>query len=88
MMLGPRLVLAGAWLLSDWYRAFDSTIIAVLGWLFAPWTSLAWMYIALHHGGKLEGGYAVLLAVGVIVDLSSLGGSHQARRMERASTSR
>ena len=42
LMLGPRVVLFAAWLLSNWYVAFDSTPVAVVGWLFAPWTSLAW----------------------------------------------
>ena len=35
--------------------------MAFLGWLFLPYTSLAWMYIFFHNGGRIEGGYLVLL---------------------------
>ncbi len=80
MFLGPRLVLAGAWLLSDWYRAFDSTLLALAGWLFMPWTSLVWIYTYFHHQGIVSGGYVLLLIVGVMLDLGTFGGSHRARR--------
>jgi hypothetical protein len=78
LFFGPRLVLAGAWLLSDWYRAFDSSLLAVAGFLFLPWTSLAWIYVYFHNAGDLGGGYVLLLALGVLFDLGALGGSHRA----------
>jgi hypothetical protein len=82
MFFGPRLVLASAWLLTHWYRAFDSSLLAILGWLFLPWTSLAWIYIYFHNHGVLSGGYVVLLVLGVLLDLGTFGGSHRARKRE------
>jgi hypothetical protein len=79
MFFGPRVVLASAWLLSDWYRAFDSSLVAIAGWLLLPWTSLAWMYIYFHHRGVISGGYVLLLVLGVLLDLGTVGGSHRAR---------
>ncbi|MHB9081873.1 MAG: hypothetical protein ACYC3X_30790, partial [Pirellulaceae bacterium] len=56
LLISPRLFLVGVWLLSNWYIAFDSRLVAFLGWLFLPYTSLAWMYIFFHNGGQIEGG--------------------------------
>jgi hypothetical protein len=84
---GPRVLLVYAWLATRWYRAFDSTFVALLGFLFAPWTSLAWMYVFFEHRGNLGGGYALLLAVGAIVDLTTYGGSHAAQRRRRDTAS-
>jgi hypothetical protein len=74
MFVGPRVVLFFAWLLSGWYEAFDSRLVAVLGWLVLPWTSLAWMYTFFHNAGQLSGGYVVLLLLGVLSDLGAFGG--------------
>ena len=41
MLLGPRLFLIAVWLLTNWYAAFDSRLVALLGWLLLPYTSLA-----------------------------------------------
>jgi hypothetical protein len=84
LFFGPRVLLAYAWLATDWYGAFESTVVALLGFIFAPWTSLAWMYVFFHHHGDLGGGYALLLAAGIILDLSTYGGSHAADRRRRA----
>lgn len=83
LALGPRVVLFAAWWMSDWYDAFDHAWVAALGWLFMPWTSLAWIYVHFHHAGQLSGGYVLLLCAGVLVDLASHGSSTQARRRDR-----
>ena len=75
MFLGPRLVLFCAWLFSNWYSAFSSSLLALLGFLFLPWTSLAWMYTFFHNHGRLDGGYVVLVALGVLMDIGVFGGS-------------
>lgn len=85
LMLGPRCVLLGAWLFSNWYEAFDSALLAVTGWVFAPWTSLAWIYTYFHNGGDLSGGYMVLLGVGLLFDIGSIGSSHRANIQRRSS---
>lgn len=74
VFFGPRVALFCAWLFSGWYAAFNSTLIALLGFLFLPWTSLAWMYIFFHNHGQASGGYVVLLAFAVLVDAGTYGG--------------
>ena len=83
LFFGPRVLLVFAWLATDWYVAFESRMIALAGFFFAPWTSLAWMYVFFHHGGDLGGGYALLLVAGAILDLSTYGGSRAAQRRRR-----
>lgn len=83
LFLGPRVVLLSAWLMSDWYDAFDTTWVAVLGWLLLPWTSLSWIYIHFHNGGAIEGGYVLLMILAVLADLGTFGGSQRARQRRR-----
>jgi hypothetical protein len=77
---GPRVALFLAWLLSDWYAAFDSRLVALLGFFFLPWTSLAWMFVFWHYGGNLGGGSILLLLLGLLLDAGAYGGSERARR--------
>jgi hypothetical protein len=84
MTIGPRLLLFVAWLFTHWYMAFDSRLVALLGWVFLPYTSLAWMYIYFHHAGQVQGGYLVLLILAVLMDLGLFpGGRHAMRRKYR-----
>ncbi|MEL6428994.1 MAG: hypothetical protein AAFU73_14475 [Planctomycetota bacterium] len=73
LFFGARLVLAGAWLFSDWYDAFDARLPALLGWLFLPWTSLAWMYAHFTRGGDLGGGFLIVVLCGVLLDVGAFG---------------
>jgi FtsH-binding integral membrane protein len=36
LLISPRLFLIAVWLLTNWYSAFDSSLVAFLGWLFLP----------------------------------------------------
>ncbi|MDD9943550.1 MAG: hypothetical protein OXU20_21090, partial [Myxococcales bacterium] len=83
MLVGPRVVLFFGWLMSDWYDAFDSSLVALLGWVLMPWTSLAWMYTHFNNAGELGGGYLLLLILGVFFDLGSVGGGRMAQRQEQ-----
>lgn len=80
MLVGPRVVLAFAWLFSDWYSAFTSGWMALLGWLFLPWTSLAWIFTHFHNGGQLSGGYVILLGLGLLADVGLFGGGRAAHK--------
>ncbi len=80
MLVGPRLFLVGVWLFTHWYDAFDSRLVALLGWLFLPYTSLAWMFVHFHNAGQIQGGYLVLLIVAVLADIGVFSGGHQAMR--------
>jgi hypothetical protein len=80
LFFGPRVALFCAWLLSHWYDAFESRTVALLGFLFLPWTSLAWMLVFLHHHGDVGDGYVLVLAAGLALDLGAYGGSQASRR--------
>jgi hypothetical protein len=79
-LLGPRIVLILIWLFTPWYGAFNSALVAVLGWLFLPYTSMAWMFIYFQNEGQIQGGYLVLLILAVLLDIGVFSGSHRARR--------
>lgn len=80
LFFGPRVALALIWLFTDWYAAFSSTLVALLGFLLLPWTSLAWMYTYFHNDGALSGGYVLLIVLGAIADLSAVSGHRQYQR--------
>ncbi len=80
LFFGPRVALFLAWLLSDWYAAFESRVVALLGFVFLPWTSLGWMFVYFSHHGRIDGGYVVPLVAGFLLDLGTYGGSSQSRR--------
>ena len=84
-LIAPRAVMVGIFLLTNWFgAAFDTVLWPVLGFIFMPYTTLAWMAGALHGG--VHGGWAVLVALAVLVDLGHLlGGGHQYRARRRAS---
>jgi hypothetical protein len=80
LVIGPRLFLVGVWLLTNWYIAFDSRLVAFLGWLFLPYTSLTWMYIFFHNGGRTEGGYLILLILAVLFDIGVFSGGRKSMK--------
>lgn len=80
LFFGPRVALALIWLLTDWYAAFSSTLLALAGFLLLPWTSLTWMYTFFHNGGVISGAYVLLIIAGVIADLSAFGGHRHYKR--------
>jgi hypothetical protein len=84
-LLGPRIVLILIWLFTNWYDAFSGSplLVPLLGWLFLPYTSMAWMFIYFQNDGQLGGGYLVLLILAVLFDIGVFSGSHRARRTRR-----
>jgi hypothetical protein len=68
-ILGPRLAIAAIWIFGDRVElAFDSWWLPLLGLLFLPWTTLAYL-IAWQPGG-LDGNLdALLIVLGVALDV-------------------
>jgi hypothetical protein len=82
-MLSPRLAVFLLWLFTDRMSiAFDSFWIALLGWLFLPWTTLAWA-VAYAPRTEVSGFGWFLVAFGFVVDIMTHIGSAQARRSRR-----
>jgi hypothetical protein len=80
LLISPRLFLVAVWLFTNWYNAFESSLVAFLGWVFLPYTSLAWMFIFFHNGGSIEGGYLVLLILAVLFDIGVFSGGHRSMK--------
>jgi hypothetical protein len=77
----PRLALFIIWIVTNWYSAFDSSLVAFLGWLCLPYTSMAWMYIYFHNAGQVSGSYWILLIIGILMDVgSNLGGGASTKK--------
>ena len=73
-LLAPRLFMFFIWLLTDWFgRAFRGAFWPVLGFLFMPYTTLAYMAAVLNHG-SVSGWWLVLLILTVLVDIGHWGG--------------
>jgi len=78
--LGPRLVLFLLWLLTNYLsRAFDAFLLPFLGFLFLPWTTIAWA-IAHNEFGGLSGVGLLIVVLGLLADIGVLGGGARGRR--------
>lgn len=78
LLLGPRAGIIVWWLLEPvrWASAFPSFIVPLLGFLFLPWTTLAWVLVA---PGGVTGLEWAVLAIGVLADLASWSGGARNR---------
>jgi hypothetical protein len=79
-LVGPRFVLFVLWLLTDYLnRAFDNFLLPFVGFLFLPWTTLAYAIGQNELGGALSGIGLVVLVVGFLIDVGVLGGGARRR---------
>lgn len=77
--LGPRVVLVLLWLFTNYLsRAFDGFLLPVIGFLFLPWTTIAFA-IAQNELGGTSGVGLVAIAIGVLLDIGVLGGGARGR---------
>ncbi|MDV2990031.1 MAG: hypothetical protein P3T54_07785 [Dehalogenimonas sp.] len=78
MLVGPRATIVIWWLFDSgrWSQAFDVFLIPVLGFIFLPWTTLA--YVLIFSGG-VTGLDVVLLIIAIMADLGSYGGGWRQR---------
>lgn len=77
----PRLALALIFLLSSYLgRAYETTLWPFLGFLFMPFTTLAYAF-AVNTNGTVTGIYLVVVVIAVLMDLGSSGhGASRGRR--------
>ena len=77
----PRVLMFFALLLTDWFpRAFETRVWPALGFVFMPYTTLAYMGAMLNNHHVLSGGWLAIFIVAVIVDAGHWGGGLTCRR--------
>lgn len=77
----PRLVIALLVVFSDYIgRAMPSVIWPLLGFFFAPYTTLAYAW-ATNSSGGLQGFPLVVFVLAVLLDIGAIGGASKKRRM-------
>lgn len=73
-LVGPRVALVVLWLFSDYLnRAFDTFLWPLLGFIFLPWTTIAFAFAHNSLGG-LEGIGLLIVIVAVLTDIGVIGG--------------
>ena len=79
-LVGPRLALVLMWLFSDYLsRAYNGFVLPFLGFLFLPWTTIAYA-IAQNAFGGLNGIGLLLVILGLLGDIGVIGGGARNRR--------
>jgi hypothetical protein len=74
----PRLAMFFIFLLTNWFgAAYETVIWPLLGFIFMPYTTLAYMAAMLNDNHNLSGGWIVLVIVAVFFDLGGQGKSAQ-----------
>ena len=77
----PRVLMLFIFLLTDWFpRAFQTQVWPIIGFLFMPYTTLAYLAAMLNNNHTVSGGWLALLIVAVIVDVGHWGGAHKCRQ--------
>jgi hypothetical protein len=76
LFLGPRVALAALALFSGYLEpAFGGhSLVLLLGWLFLPWTTLAYAW-AIHANGEISGFSAIVVILALLMDLGVIGGA-------------
>jgi hypothetical protein len=78
--VGPRLVIFLLLVFTNYMsRAFDAFIWPFLGFIFLPWTTIAFA-IAQNEFGGLSGLGLLIVALGLLADVGVLGGGARGRR--------
>jgi len=71
-MFWPRLFILGFWIFSkDLGEAFSSWVIPALGFVIAPWTTVAYAFMWAITSHSVNGAEWVVVGVGVLFDLST-----------------
>jgi len=80
-LIGPRVALVFTAIFSDMIsRAIDSLIVAFLGFLFLPWTTLAYVvFYDVGSGREVRGIEWFLVGLAFLVDIGSYVGGRSAR---------
>ena len=82
-MLGPRLAILVWYLVRPerWQGTFDTWVWPLLGSLFLPWTTLA--YVVVMRNGAVTGVEWVLIVLALLADLGSHGGGYKSQKRRK-----
>lgn len=70
-LLSPRLAVFLLWVFTSYVdRAFSGWFLPLLGFVFAPWTTLMYVLVDVPAGPVHVAGW-ILVGIGVVLDLSS-----------------
>jgi hypothetical protein len=84
VLVGPRFAILVWWIIDQarWKFAFDNFLVAFIGFLLAPWTTM--MYVVVFRGG-VTGFDWIILGIGILADVGSwMGGGRSSRRYQTA----
>ncbi len=78
MLIGPRANIILWWIFNDsrWSQTFDTFLLPVLGFIFLPWTTLA--YVLVFPDG-IHGLDVALLILAFLGDIGAYGGGYRNR---------
>ena len=77
----PRVLMFFIWLLTDWFgRGFETRVWPLLGFIFLPYTTLAYLAAMLNNNHALSGLWLVLFVLVILVDIGNWGGGRAASR--------
>lgn len=81
VLIGPRFAILIWWLYEPvrWQASFNNFIWALLGFIFAPWTTMMWVAIA---PGGIVGFDWFILALGILADITSYSTSAYGHKEE------
>lgn len=80
----PRVTMGFILILTDWFgRVFTGWGWPVLGFIFFPYTTLAYMAAYLNTGGMISPLWLVVIIFAVLADLGQWGGGYHVRRIRR-----
>ena len=84
LFVGPRVALAALAFFSSYLgRAFEGGfLLPFVGWLFAPWTTLAYAW-AINTRGEVAGFHAIVVVIAALADLGVIGGGAAKRKQKR-----
>ena len=73
--VAPRISMLFIWLLTDWFgRAYETVVWPALGFVFLPYTTLAYMAAMLRNDHVVSGWWLALVIVAAVVDVGHWGG--------------
>lgn len=82
LLLSPRVILFFEWLFNSarFHLVFPNFFLPLLGFIFLPWTTLAYFFSYVPTLGYLTGWGWLWVILGFLADLASYGSTRYSRR--------